>query len=131
MLGKAKLLKVYLGESERYKHKPLFQHLVNWLKNNGIGGVTVIRGIEGYGQDKALHSARFLELSSDLPMILEIVDVAEKIDLLIPEICELIPNGLVFTADIHVYKHGKEQVYISFLTGERPRVISSRITPGL
>jgi len=109
MLGKAKLLKVYLGESERYKNKPLYQHLVHWLKEKGIGGVTVNRGIEGYGADKVLHTARFLELSSDLPMILEIVDVAEKIDPLIPEICAMVPKGLVFAADVHVYKHGKEQ----------------------
>ncbi|MGC7871314.1 DUF190 domain-containing protein [Desulfosporosinus sp. FKB] len=109
MLGKAKLLKVYLGESERYKHKPLYQYLVYWLKEKGIGGVTVSRGIEGYGQDKVLRTARLLELSSDLPMILEIVDVAEKIDPLIPEICSMVPKGLVFSTDIQVYKHGKEQ----------------------
>ncbi|MHB8126680.1 MAG: DUF190 domain-containing protein [Desulfitobacteriaceae bacterium] len=108
MLGKAKLLKVYMGESEHYKHKPLYQYLVHWLKDKGICGVTVNRGIEGYGQDKVLHTARFLELSSDLPMILEIVDVAEKIDPLIPEICAMVPKGLVFTADIQVYKQGKE-----------------------
>ncbi|SPF42059.1 conserved hypothetical protein [Candidatus Desulfosporosinus infrequens] len=107
MLGKAKLLKVYLGESERYKGKPLYQYLVHWLKEKGIGGVTVIRGIEGYGGDKVLHTARFLELSSDLPMVLEIVDVAEKIDPLIPEICAMVPKGLVFSSDIQVHKHGK------------------------
>jgi len=109
MLGKAKLLKVYLGESERYKNKPLYQYLVHWLKEKGIGGVTVNRGIEGYGADKVLHTARFLELSSDLPMTLEIVDVTEKIDPLIPEICAMVPKGLVFATDIEVYKHGKEQ----------------------
>ncbi|WP_088187956.1 DUF190 domain-containing protein [Desulfosporosinus sp. FKA] len=108
MLGKARLLKVYMGESERYKNKPLYQYLVHWFKEKGIGGVTVSRGIEGYGQDKILHTARFLELSSDLPMILEVIDVPEKIDPLIPEVCSIVPKGLVFTADIQVYKHGKE-----------------------
>ncbi|HZK83893.1 MAG TPA: DUF190 domain-containing protein [Desulfosporosinus sp.] len=108
MLGKAKLLKVYVGESERYKSKPLYQYLVHWLKEKGISGVTVYRGIEGYGADKVLHTARLLELSSDLPMILEIVDVAEKIELLIPEICAMVPKGLVFASDIELYKLGKE-----------------------
>ncbi|WP_407313403.1 DUF190 domain-containing protein [Desulfosporosinus sp. SB140] len=108
MQGKATLLKVYLGESERYKNKPLYQYLVHWLKEKGIGGVTVCRGIEGYGADKVLHSARFLELSSDLPITLEIVEVAEKIDPLIQEICAMVPKGLVLTSDVHVYKHGKE-----------------------
>ena len=110
MLGKAKLLKVYIGESERYKNKPLYQYLVHWLKEKGIGGVTVSRGVEGYGGAKVLHTARLLELSSDLPMILEIVDVAEKIDPLISEICAMVPKGLVFSSDIYVHKHGKEQV---------------------
>lgn len=107
MLGKAKLLKVYLGESDRYKNKPLYQYLVQWLREKGIGGVTVCRGIEGYGQDKVMHTARLLELSSDLPIILEIVDAAEKIDPLIPQICSMVPKGLVFSADVQVHKHGK------------------------
>ena len=110
MLGKAKLLKVYMGESERYKNRPLYQYLVHWLKGKGIGGVTVSRGIEGYGQDKVLHTARLLELSSDLPMILEIVDVAEKIDPLIEEICAMVPKGLVFTTEVQVYRHGKDHL---------------------
>ncbi|AFM41596.1 hypothetical protein Desaci_2663 [Desulfosporosinus acidiphilus SJ4] len=110
MLGKAKLLKVYMGESERYKNKPLYQYLVHWLKGKGIGGVTVSRGIEGYGQDKVLHTARLLELSSDLPMILEIVDVAEKIDPLIEEICAMVPKGLVFTTEVQVHRHGKDHL---------------------
>jgi PII-like signaling protein len=109
MLGKAKLLKVYLSESERYKNKPLYEFLVHWLKDKGIGGVTVNRGIEGFGADKVLHQACFIELSSKLPMILEIVDAAEKIDPLIPEICAMVTNGLVFAADIEVFKYGKEQ----------------------
>ena len=91
------------------KNKPLYQYLVHWFKEKGIGGVTVLRGIEGYGGDKVLHTARFLELSSDLPMILEIVDAAEKI-VAIPEVCALVPKGLVFATDVHVYKHGKEQL---------------------
>jgi len=108
MFGKAKLLKIYVGERERHGNKPLYQHLVHWLKENGISGVTVCRGIEGYGADKVLRTARLLELSSDLPMILEIVDVAEKIDALIPEICAMVPKGLVYASEIELYKLGKE-----------------------
>ncbi|MDQ7092340.1 DUF190 domain-containing protein [Desulfosporosinus sp. PR] len=107
MLGEAKLLKVYFGEKDQYQNEPLHQYLVHWLKEKGIGGVTVNRGIEGYGQDKLLRIARLFQLSSDLPIILEIVDVAENIDPLIPEICALVPKGLVFAEDIQVYKHGK------------------------
>lgn len=108
MQKQAKMLKVYIGESMRWGKKPLYQHLVHWLKEQGIGGVTVYRGIEGYGRDKVLHTARLLELSSDLPMVLEIIDETEKIDALIPKICEMVPRGLVFTVDVNVYKYGKE-----------------------
>lgn len=104
MKGKAKLLKIYVGEKEQFKNKPLYQYLVHWLREQGIIGVTVCRGIEGYGQDKILHSARLLELSSDLPIILEIVDTAEKIDSIVPNVSRIVPKGLIFTVDIEVHK---------------------------
>ena len=107
MVGKAKLLKIYVGETERYQGKALYQHLVYWLKEKGVGGVTALRGIEGYGQDKVLHTFRFLELSSDLPMVLEVVDRAEKIEAILPEVCQMVPKGLVFTSEIEVHKYGK------------------------
>lgn len=106
MNGKAKLLKVYVGEKEQYHKKPLYQYLVHWLKQQGVGGVTVYRGIEGYGEDKVLHSARLLELSSDLPIVLDVVDTEEKISAVLPEICKIVPKGLVFTVDIEVHKYG-------------------------
>jgi PII-like signaling protein len=105
MVEKAKLLKVYVGENERFNNKPLYQYLVHWLKEQGISGVTVSRGIEGYGHDKVLRSARILELSSDLPMILEIVDTEEKIDSIIPEVSRIVPKGLVYTVGVEVHKH--------------------------
>jgi len=107
MVGRGKLLKIYLGENERYHGKPLYQHLVRWLKERGVAGATVCRGIEGYGQDKILHTARLLELSADLPVILEVVDTPEKIGALVPEIVKLVPKGLVFTADVEIHKYGK------------------------
>ncbi|GAB6173031.1 DUF190 domain-containing protein [Paradesulfitobacterium aromaticivorans] len=108
MIGKAKLLKVYIGERERYRNKPLYQHLVTWLKDREIAGVTVNRGIEGYGQDKVLHSSRLLDLSADLPIVLEIIDTAEKIESIIPDVCRMVPRGLVFSADITIHKYGTE-----------------------
>ena len=103
MVGKAKLLKIYVGEKERFRNKPLYQYLVHWLKEQGISGVTVSRGIEGYGHDKVLRSARLLELSSDLPMILEIVDTVEKIDSIVPEVSRMVPKGLVYTVSVEVH----------------------------
>lgn len=111
MLGKAKLLKVYVGERERFRSKPLYQHLITWLKEKEIAGVTVHRGIEGYGQDKVLHSARLLDLSADLPIVLEIIDTEDKINSILPDLCKMVPRGLVFSADIMIHKYGKESSF--------------------
>lgn len=108
MIAKAKLLKVYVSEKEQFRNKPLYQYLVHWLREQGISGVTVYRGIEGYGHDKMLRSARLLELSSALPMILEIIDTEDKIDLIVPEISKMVPKGLVYTVGIEVHKHVTE-----------------------
>lgn len=108
MLSQAKLLKIYVGENERYKNKPLYLYLVHWLKEQSIGGVTVVRGIEGYGKDKVVHTSRLLELSADLPIVLEVVDTPEKIDSVLPEICKVVPKGLVYTTEVNVHKFGKE-----------------------
>ncbi|AET66135.1 hypothetical protein Desor_0431 [Desulfosporosinus orientis DSM 765] len=101
----AKLLKIYVSENERYRNKPLYQYLVHWCKEQGIRGVTVFRGIEGYGHDKLLRSARLLELSSDLPMILEIVDTEEKINSILPKIANIVTKGLVYTVNVTVHRH--------------------------
>jgi PII-like signaling protein len=103
-MEKGKLLKVYVGEKQRYQNKSLFQYLVHWLNEKGIRGVTVKRGIEGYGKDRVIHSTKLLELASDLPIVLEIADSVDVIDALLPDICKIVPKGLVFTVDIEIHK---------------------------
>jgi len=110
MLEKGKLLKIYVSENEKYEKKALYQYLVYWLREKGIGGLTVSRGILGYGYDRMLKSARVLELSSDLPIVIETVDCAEKIDKIIPELCRILPKGLVFSVDVDIHKFGKEEM---------------------
>jgi len=110
VLEKGKLLKIYVGESEKYNNKILYQYLVYWLKEKGIGGVTVSRGVLGYGHDRMLKSAKILELSSDLPMVIETIDCAAKIDEIIPELCSIVPKGLVYTLDVNIHKYGKKDV---------------------
>jgi len=113
MLEQGKLLKIYVSEREKYAKKPLYIYLVNWLKEQGVGGVTVSRGVLGYGHDKMLKSARVLELSSDLPMIIETIDCSAKIEAIIPELCKIVPKGLVFTVDVDIHKYGKEEINCS------------------
>lgn len=109
MPAQAKLLKIYVGENMRWGGKPLYQVLFFKLKDAGLAGVTVTRGIEGYGQLKAVHTARLLELSADLPMIVECIDYADRIDAVLPEIQPMVPRGLIMTTDVMV--HNIEQLF--------------------
>jgi len=104
--GKGKLLKVYLGETEKWKGKTLYHQLVLKLKEEGIAGATVYRGIEGYGADKVLHSAKILDLSADLPMVIEAVDTEENITKVLPLVQEMVPRGLVMVVDVEIIKYG-------------------------
>ncbi len=107
MSTKAKLLKIYVGESMRYKGQPLYRALLFKLKDAGLAGVTVTRGVEGYGELKTVHTTRLLELSADLPMVIESVDAADKVNAVLPEISKMVERGLIFTADVAVHKWTK------------------------
>lgn len=105
---KCKMLKIYVSEDSRYKRHSLYHALVLKLNEIGMAGATVIRGLEGYGKSKAIHNTKILDLSSSLPIIIEVIDEAEKIEKAIPIINEMVNEGLVITADIDVVKYGKE-----------------------
>ena len=110
MQGKCKILKIYISEDSKFKKHNLYHEIVHRLKEFGIAGVTVSRGIEGYGQDKVLHSSRLLEISQSLPIIIEAVDEAEKIDHVLPIIESIVNEGLVLVTEVNVIKYGKEKV---------------------
>ena len=76
----AKLLRIFIGESDKFEGKNLYHYLVNYLRKNHYSGVTVLRGITGFGKASKIHSSDLLELSSDLPIIIEIVDTEDKIE---------------------------------------------------
>jgi PII-like signaling protein len=84
--GDGKLLRVFVGESDRYKGRPLFEAIVHKARSLGLAGATVWQGIEGYGAHSRIHTAKILRLSEDLPIIVEIVDSEEKIRGLLPHI---------------------------------------------
>lgn len=105
---KCKILKIYVSEDSKYKGHSLYSSVVFKLKEIGIAGVTVSRGIEGYGKGKALHTARILDLSSSLPVIIEAIDTAEQIEKAIPVVGQIVNEGLILTADVDVIKYGKD-----------------------
>ncbi|TML32650.1 MAG: DUF190 domain-containing protein [Actinobacteria bacterium] len=100
--GEGKLLRVFLGESDRWHGKPLYQAIVERVRKEGLAGATVLRGIEGFGADSRLHTARILRLSEDLPVVIEIVDSAEQIERILPVLDEMVGEGMVTVERVEV-----------------------------
>lgn len=95
-------LTVYVGDSFRYRHRPLYRAIVEMLHEEGVAGATVVHGIEGYGGDKQIHTARVLDLSADLPLVIVAVDRPEKIEAVLPRLDEMMEKGVVTTERVSV-----------------------------
>jgi PII-like signaling protein len=100
--GEGKLLRIFVGESDRWHGKPLYQAIVERVREEGLAGATVLRGIEGFGADSRLHTARILRLSEDLPVVIEIVDSAEQMDRVLPVLDEMVGEGMVTLERVEV-----------------------------
>lgn len=101
----AVMLRIFIGESDRYKGKPLYEQIVLKARELNLAGATVTRGILGFGADSRIHSSKLLELSEDLPVIVEIVDTEDNINLLMPFIDETVEEGLVTMEKMRVIKY--------------------------
>ncbi len=99
------LLRIFIGESDKFDGKPLYEHIVMLARKNNIAGATVLRGIMGYGAASRVHSTKILRLSEDLPVIIEIVDSEEKIQGFIPMLDELVQEGLITLEKAHIIKY--------------------------
>jgi PII-like signaling protein len=100
--GEGKLLRIFIGESDRWHGTPLYEAIVQHVRKEGLAGATVIRGIEGFGADSHLHTSRILRLSEDLPVVIEIVDTAENIDRILPSLDEMVSEGMLTVEKVHV-----------------------------
>lgn len=100
MAEKYKMLKIYVSEDSKYKGKSLYHSIVLKLKDMCIDGVTVTRGIEGYGKGKKVHNTKILDLSSSLPVIIEAVDTQNNIEKVLPTIKEIVTDGKIITLDV-------------------------------
>ena len=92
--GQALLLRVFIGESDKLGHLPLFEAIVKKARDAGLAGATVLRGLEGFGATSRLHKVRMLRLSTDLPLVVEFVDTDEKIDAFLSKVESTISQGL-------------------------------------
>ncbi len=100
--SEAELLRIFIGEADKFEGKPLYEVIANLAHRKGMAGATVIRGLMGFGAHSRMHTAKILRLAEDLPIIIEIVDEPEKIEALLPELDKMITEGLVTLEKISV-----------------------------
>lgn len=107
----AELLRIFIGESDRWHGKPLYEAIVEIARLWGLAGATVLKGVMGFGADSRMHTAKVLRLSEDLPIIIEIVDSTEKIEDFLPELDGMIEEGMVTIEKVRVlaYRHNQKR----------------------
>jgi PII-like signaling protein len=104
----AKLLTIYVNSTDQWHGQPLYAAIVGLCKDRGIAGATAVRAVEGYGGSGRIHTARLLELSENLPVRIEIIDIAERIDPLLAALDPMIGEGLLTVADVHIRRYFRE-----------------------
>jgi len=105
------LLRIFLGEKDRHEGEPLYEWIVRTARERGLAGATVLRGIQGFGAHSHLHTASILRLSTDLPIVVEIVDTREKIEELLAVVDPALTDGMITMekVDVRVYRAGGKQ----------------------
>lgn len=96
-------MRIFIGESDKYRGKPLYQYLLEMFRREGLSGATVFRGIAGFGKKSVLQTTSILRLSADLPIVIEVVDTREKIERIKPIIDEAVKEGLVTEEKVRVF----------------------------
>src|SRR5256885_11275731 len=103
--GEQMMVRIFFGESDRWKHRPLETALLARLRKEGFAGATVFRGVGGFGANSVIHTTHLLELSGDLPVVVEVVDAEEQIEKLLPILDEMIDDGLVTIEKVRVLRY--------------------------
>ena len=104
--GEQSLVRIFLGESDLWRHRPLARALLERLRAEGFAGATVIHGVAGFGASSIIHTANLIELSADLPVLIEVVDDQEHIDRLLPILDEMLGGGALVTIErVRVLKY--------------------------
>jgi uncharacterized protein len=106
--GKAKMLRIHFGENDKWQGKPLYTAIVEKCRELDLAGATVLRGVEGYGASTLIHRSHLFSFSSDLPIMVSVIDTEEKIQKLIPLLDEMVGEGLVAISDVEVVRYVHE-----------------------
>lgn len=110
LTGTALRMTIFVGESEQVHHRPLYTEIVHQAHARGLAGATVLRGCEGFGASGRIHTTRILSLTEDLPVVILIVDTAQKIRAFLPQVEELVAEGLVILDEVEVVHHAGRDV---------------------
>lgn len=105
IIGKQCLMRIFIGENDKYDGKSLYQYLVEFFRKEKLAGTTVLRGIAGFGAKSHFHTANILRLSSDLPVVIEVVDTKENLEKALAKIDPIIKEGLITLEEVHVIKY--------------------------
>lgn len=107
------LLRIFIGETDKFDGRPLYKAIVEKARKRGMAGATVIRGILGFGANSRIHTSQILRLSEDLPLVIEIVDSEERINVFLPELDKMIGEGLVTLEKVRIitYRHNNKNAY--------------------
>jgi PII-like signaling protein len=108
-VGEQVLLRVFIGESDRFGHVPLYEALVELFRKEGFAGATVLRGVAGFGAHSMYHTDRLLRLSSDLPIVVEVVDDRERFDKVLATIEEMMDGGMITMEKVSVWRYGRKR----------------------
>jgi len=100
--GERTLMRIHIGESDKWHGKPLHEAIVELLRKDGFSGVTVLRGVAGYGSSSVYHTDKLLRLSQDLPIILEVIETQERIDQMLPRLDAMVDGGLITLEKVRV-----------------------------
>lgn len=103
--GERTLMRIHIGERDKHHGKPLYQAIVERVREEGLAGATVLRGIEGFGADSRLHTSRILRLSEDLPVVIEIVDTPEQIERVVPILDEMVGEGMLTLERVQIVSY--------------------------
>ena len=105
MNGQGKRVTIFIGETDRWYHKPLYMAILEFLRREGCAGATVERGIAGFGADSRIKTTSLLELSMDLPVVVTWVDRPDRVERLLPQLAQMVPAGLITVEDIQIYQY--------------------------
>ena len=100
--GERTLMRIHIGESDKWHGKPLYDAIVEMLRKDGFSGVTVLRGVAGYGGASGYHTDKILRLSQDLPIVLEVIESTERIEKILPRLDEMVEGGLITLEKVRV-----------------------------